>query len=404
MNNSTKIRLKNVMTPKQTHKPLKIGFVFDDSLDKPDGVQQYILSIGQWFASQGHDVHYLVGSTNRSDLRGVHSLSRNLNVKFNGNGMSIPLPTSRAMLRRFLATEAFDVLHVQVPYSPWLAGRLISASSPTTAIIGTFHIVAFSPLVTAASRFLGLYTASTISKFDEIVSVSSAAQAFARRTYHISTAIVPNAVDYQRFHEAQPLKKYEDDVVTILFLGRLVPRKGCLNLLGAVILLVQKNFVATKFRVVICGKGPQLENLEKLTRANGLDNIVEFVGFVSEADKPSYYASADIAVFPSTGGESFGIVLVEAMASGKACVLGGDNSGYSSVLETQPDLLFDRYSVEALAEKLRYYLDHADERKAMALWGATYAQQFDNAVVGQELLQRYHQALHKRRSTAIIKS
>ncbi len=387
------------MPPKP--KLLKIGFVFDDSLDKPDGVQQYILSIGDWLTAQGHEVHYLVGHTMRQDLPGVHSLSRNISVTFNGNGMSMPLPTSRRKLRSFLAAEQFDVLHVQVPYSPWLAGRLISLAPPTTAIIGTFHIVAYSPLVSAATRLLGLYTHSTIRKFDEIVSVSSAAQHFARQTYGIKTDILPNAIDYARFHMAQPMTKYAGDKLTLLFLGRLVPRKGCHLLLEAIHLL-KTRYQTADFRVLICGKGPELAKLQHYVQLHQLQSLVEFVGFVSEADKPAYYASADISIFPSSGGESFGIVLIEAMASGQAVVLGGDNSGYRSVLENQPELLFNAGDAPALANKLQHYMANSDARKTLAAWGCSYAETFDQAVVGQQLVQRYRQALQKRRPTAIL--
>jgi phosphatidylinositol alpha-mannosyltransferase len=72
---------------------LTIGFVFDDSLDKPDGVQQYVLTLGDWMKKQGHSVHYLVGATTRDDIANVHSLSRNMRVAFNGNRMSVPLPS-----------------------------------------------------------------------------------------------------------------------------------------------------------------------------------------------------------------------------------------------------------------------------------------------------------------------
>ena len=391
------------MTPKPTPSLLKIGFVFDDSLDKPDGVQQYILSIGSWLSAQGHEVHYLVGKTTRHDIAGVHSLSRNASVRFNGNGMSIPLPTSRVKLRQFLDEENFDVLHVQVPYSPWLGGRLIEAASAQTAIVGTFHIVVSSWLGIAATRALGLYTARTVARFDDIVSVSAAAQTFAQRTYDIRTDVVPNAIDYPRFKKARRLPQYTDDIPTILFLGRLVPRKGCHLLLEAVSML-KKAQPTAKFRVVVCGKGPELGNLKAFVARQQLESVVEFVGFVAEAEKPSYYASADISVFPSSGGESFGIVLVEAMASGKACVLGGDNSGYRSVLDAQPELLFAPRDAAGLAAKLHFYLNNDKQRRAKAKWGQTYAAQFDRALVGEQLLERYKQALHKRRSTAIIGS
>jgi phosphatidylinositol alpha-mannosyltransferase len=78
---------------------LKIGFVFDDSLDKPDGVQQYVLILGRWLATQGHDVHYLVGETKRTDLQNLYSLARNVNVKFNQNRMAIPLPAKLAPIK-----------------------------------------------------------------------------------------------------------------------------------------------------------------------------------------------------------------------------------------------------------------------------------------------------------------
>lgn len=382
-------------------RPRKIGFVFDDSLDKPDGVQQYILSIGRWLTSQGHDVHYLVGNTHRSDLRGVHSLSRNVAVKFNGNGMTIPLPTSRRLLRKFLAEERFDILHVQVPYSPWLAGRLISAAAPSTAIIGTFHIVANSALVNAATRLLGIYTHSTVRKFDEIVSVSRAAQKFAKQTYGINSDIVPNSIDYQRFQSVKPLARVADDRFTILFLGRLVPRKGCRILLEAITSL-RALHGDDSFRVLICGKGPELSSLQNYVRQNELEAVVDFVGFINETDKPGIYASADIAVFPSSGGESFGIVLVEAMASGRAAVLGGDNSGYRTVLEPQPDLLFDPRNPVQLADKLHFYLTDTTKRRAMASWGHEYARQFDEAIVGTELVKRYEKALQKRRTPEIL--
>lgn len=384
-------------------KPLKIGFVFDDSLDKPDGVQQYILTIGAWLASQGHDVHYLVGNTIRTDIENVHSLSRNMAVTFNGNGMTMPLPTSRRKLRSFLVAEQFDVLHVQVPYSPWLAGRLIATASPLTVIFGTFHIVAYSAMVTAASRTLGLYTRSTVKLFDEIVSVSSAAQAFAKRTYGVTSSVVPNAIDYKRFNTALPRSEFNDDVITILFLGRLVPRKGCGVLLQAVRKL-RSDHGDVAFRVLICGKGPELAQLQEYVDDNELGSVVTFVGFVSELDKPSYYASADIAVFPSSGGESFGIVLVEAMASGRAAVLAGDNSGYRSVMESRLDLLFDAHDSSALAKKLDALLTDGALRDQAAEWGKDYSRQFDASVVGHELLKRYERALHKRLATAIIRA
>ncbi len=99
--------------PKATR--LKIGFVLDDSLDSTDGVQQYMLTMGRWLQKKGHEVHYLVGHTRRPDIANIHSLSRNITVRFNQNRMSIPLGASRRHIKQVLMREQFDVLHVQMP-------------------------------------------------------------------------------------------------------------------------------------------------------------------------------------------------------------------------------------------------------------------------------------------------
>lgn len=376
---------------------LTIGLVLDTSLDPPDGVQQYVIGVGEWLRGQGHDVHYLVGETHNRDLPNVHSLSRNIHVQFNGNRTTIPLPTSKRKLRAVLRKYHFDVLHVQTPHSPFMAQPLIRCADKGTAVLGTFHIAAYNWMVTAGNQLLGWWLQPSLRRFDKIVSVSPAATSFARKTFGIETEILPNVIDYPRFHGAKPFKKYDDDTVTILFFGRLVARKGCGMLLEAIARL-QKDEELPKFRVVICGKGPEQKKLERYIVDHDLTNIVEMTGFVDEADKPHYYASADISVFPSSGGESFGIVLLEAMASGKAAVLAGDNPGYRSVMEPRSELIFDPLDADALAKLLSRYVRDQALRKSAAAWGAAYTRQFDESAVGAKLLEMYREALRKRRA------
>jgi phosphatidylinositol alpha-mannosyltransferase len=377
---------------------LKIGFVLDDGLDKPDGVQQYILTVGRWLQIQGHQVRYLVGQTSRTDIAGVHSMSRNIRVRFNGNRLTMPLPTSKRRLHKFLQDEQFDILHIQVPYSPFMGHRLIIAADPEqTAIVGTFHVAPNNSLVSIGNRALGIWLGRSLKRFDTMLSVSSTAADFARRTFGVASEISPNVIDYKRFHDAKPLKKYDDGRLTILYLGRLVPRKGCLVLLQAAAQLAKRQDLPP-FRVVICGGGPLEQKLRKYAADNGLAGSVEFAGFVSEADKPRYYASADISVFPSSGGESFGIVLLEAMASGHSAIIAGDNPGYRSVLANRPELLFDPRSIDALAAKLAEYIRDDPLRKEIQRWGAGFTKDFDVNVVGRQLLEVYGRALHKRRN------
>jgi len=366
---------------------MKIGFVFDDTLDKNDGIQQYMFSLERWLKDQGHEVHYLVGQTTRSDIPNVHSLSRNIKVQFNGNRLSIPLGASKRNVRALLDREKFDVLHVQVPYHPLMAGRIINAARRTdTAVIGTFHVAPYSRLVTLGAYALGVWSKPTLKKFDKIVSVSTAAADLARKTFRIQTDIVPNVFDYPRFRDAAPFERYRDGIKTIVFLGRLVPRKGCMQLLKSVAEL--KN---TNFRVVICGAGPLEAQLKAYVATHNLADKIEFVGRVSEEDKPRYLASADISVFPSSAGESFGIVLIEAMASGRGAVLGGNNPGYATVLGGQPDQLFATTSVPELTQKLEHLLSDDAARQQAAAWGKQESAQYDVALVGQKLVYIYKQ-------------
>jgi phosphatidylinositol alpha-mannosyltransferase len=376
-------------------KKLKIGYVLDDGLDKPDGVQQYILSVGEWMRKRGHDVHYLVGQTKRTDLTNVHSLSHNVGVRSNGgNRLTIPLPTSSRKLSRFLREQQFDVLHVQVPYSPMMGARLIKRADANTAIVGTFHIAPYSSLTTAGTKLLRIWTRSSLRRFDAMLSVSDAAREFARRTFRIETKVVPNTIDFGWFHAAKPFKEYQDKRLTVLFLGRLVPRKGCQTLLAAVNELAHRKNIPN-FRVVICGRGSEEQKLRHYVNKFGLEKLVEFKGFISEQDKPRYLASSDVSVFPSSGGESFGIVLLEAMASGKAAVLAGDNPGYRSVIGKKSDQLFDTQNIHQLASRLERLLADKAYRQETAKWGAEFAESFDVNIVGRKLERVYRQALHK---------
>lgn len=363
---------------------MKIGLVFDDSLDSTDGVAQYVLALGDWLTSQGHKVHYLVGETHRTDLPNLHSLSRNVRVTFNGNKLGMPLPAPLKPIKKLLATEQFDVLHVMMPYSPLLAGRILHQAPASVRIVGTFHIAPYSGLATLGAKLLGIWCRPTLRRFNQVVSVSSAAKEFTRKTFGIDSKVVPNMFDYATFAGAKPMPDLQKP--TIVFLGRLVARKGCQKLLEAAAQLAKNG---QEFQLIVCGDGELRGQLENYVRANQLEKQVTFAGRVPEADKARYLASSDISVFPSSSGESFGIVLLEAMASGQAAVLGGDNPGYRTVLGGNPELLFPATDSQALAQKIMELLHNAKKQKELAAWGQQEAKKYDKAVVGPQILELY---------------
>jgi phosphatidylinositol alpha-mannosyltransferase len=178
-------------------------------------------------------------------------------------------------------------------------------------------------------------------------------------------------------------------------LGRLVERKGCMQLLKALDLLNQKHRLGN-VRVLICGKGELREELEKYAHDKKLGGVVHFVGFVTEQEKANYLATAQIAVFPSMGGESFGIVLVEAMAAGSEVVLGGNNPGYRSVLGERPKQLVKATNTKLFAASLQYYMSSTKPRETAYKWQQEAVKQYDVAVVGKNIIDIYKASVAKR--------
>jgi phosphatidylinositol alpha-mannosyltransferase len=369
---------------------LKVGLVFDDSLDSTDGVAQYVKTVGSWLTSQGHEAVYLVGQTQIDNWDGgkVYSLSRNICVKFNGNRLSMPLLPRVNLIDKVLKKQNFDVLHVMLPCSPLMAGRVVAAADKQTAIVGTFHIFPSGRLSSYGSRLLRLLLYPTLHRFDSIVSVSQPALEFARQAYGIQSTILPNPVNVNTFAKKQKTQSKDKRIV---FLGRLVPRKGCRQLIDAFALLSKQHDDA---RLEIAGSGPQAATLKKMVSDKGLEEKVKFLGYIDEKEKPNLLASATIACFPSLYGESFGIVLIEAMAAG-AVVLGGDNPGYRSVLNDQPVLLVDPNDTVKFADRLDQLLTDVKLRKQVLSWQSRAVRRYDIGTVGAQIVSEYISSIAK---------
>jgi phosphatidylinositol alpha-mannosyltransferase len=370
---------------------MKIALVLDDSLDRPDGVQQYVLSVGRYLASVGHDVHYVCSSATRTDLgQALHSLVGNFHVSFNGNGLSIPRVASRRVLREFVERERFDVFHVQTPHSPLFSARLVRQArrvqGRAVTIVGTFHILPNGRIASLGTRLLGLVLRHNLRAFDRFCAVSAPAAEFARRVFGIDPRVIgiPISVDLLAAAGAEGrASRVGSTRLHLAFLGRLVQRKGALEFVDAVAALEPP--VRDRVRVTIAGRGPLAADIERAVDAHNLQAIVEMPGFVPEADKAAFYGAADIAVFPATGGESFGIVLTEAMASGSGVVVGGDNPGYRSVLGDSTDVLVDPADTAAFAAALARLIADPSLRASIRTDQEARVREFDVAVVGPKI-------------------
>lgn len=371
--------------PKNSEK-ISVGFLFDDSLDSNDGVAQYVKALGARFSANGHNVTYLVGqSQTKSWASGqVISLSKNINVKFNGNRLSMPIYSSKKQIKKVLQENHFDVVHVQVPYSPLMAAKVIKQLPASTVVVGTFHIFPSGFVSRVGSRLLRVVLRPSIKRFDRMLSVSLPAQDFAAKDYKLKSQISPNVVSVKGFENSTQTKKD-----TIVFLGRLVPRKGCLHLIKAFETL-KKDMPDAK--LIIGGKGPQQKQLQNYVKSKNIDGV-SFAGFVAEEDKPAFLAQASVACFPSLGGESFGIVLTEAMAAGAGVVLGGDNPGYRSVLGEKKELLIDPHNTPEFAARLKLLLTNDNLASELHAWQTSSVKQYDVGKVGAELIQLYRELI-----------
>lgn len=382
----------------------RIAFVFDDTLDVLDGVQQHIVTLGKELSRRGHDVHYLVGQTEHSPVPHTHVMSRNVMVRANGNRMRIPLPASRQLIARTLAEGDFDILHVQAPYSPFMAGRVLRAAAPDTGVVATYHIAVSDPFSAIGGLALGAINTHTHRRIDEVIAVSDVAARYAAITAHTTARVIANPVDVRMMRErasAAGTSESDDGSMAphIVFLGRFVKRKGADIVLDAIDYGEHHRLFPAGTHVTMAGKGPLLEECKR--RATGFTTPVSFPGFIEESAKPALLRSADVAVFPATGGESFGIVLLEAIASGATVTLAGDNPGYHSTLLGDTDALFPvqgRDTARILAERIARAIDDAAWAKQVHVREELLLDRYDVRTIADQVEQVYAQAIAKRRT------
>lgn len=373
---------------------LSIAFLYDDTLDSSDGVAQYVKRLGKFYSQQGHSVSYLVGQTKINNWSGgrVYSLARNLKVSWGGNRLSISLFPKLNRITKVLADNDFDIIHVQVPYSPFMAQPVINRSGEKTVVVGTVHVFPANKLAILGSKILKVIYGRSLKRFDHIASVSRAAQSYAKEAFGLETVISPNIVDLSEFETKESQSAAERKIV---FLGRLVERKGVQYLIQAFAGIAADH---TDVKLVIAGDGVQRDKLEGLVKKHNLKDQIDFLGYASEEQKVQVLSGAEIACFPSLYGESFGIVLIEAMAAGAGVVVGGDNPGYRTVLEATPQALVNPKDVDSFSKSLMDFLDNPKLAKKIHTIQQAEVAKYDIHKVGSEWLKLYLQLIAKRRS------
>jgi phosphatidyl-myo-inositol alpha-mannosyltransferase len=376
--------------PKASAQPLKIGIVSPYGYPHPGGVNEHVRHSYDALREMGHDVWIITSKYGKERVDEGHVIRLGTGWAFPANGSMGRVTLGwrfKQQARGLLAEHRFDILHFHEPFVPFLSPTVLDQSD--TANVATFHAFGgFSPSYWVGKWFAGQLAA----KLDGRIAVSGAARHFISRYFPGDYQIIPNGVDLARYAEAQPFEELRDGTVNILFVGRLEERKGLIHLLKAYNRLRKRHIDA---RLLVVGSGPKLREYRRYV---GLRQIrdVEFVGRVSDEAKARYFASADIFCAPATGQESFGIVLLEAMAAGVP-IVASDIHGYKNVVQRGVQgLLVEPRNHRALAAAL-YALAHDPEKRLrMGEAGRAKAPEYSWDSVTERVVELYREVLRDR--------
>ncbi len=315
--------------------------------------------------------------------------------------MSFCLGMVEDPVEEFLKKAKLDILHVHEPLAPFLNWQLLDSSK--TVNIATFH--SNYPPGESINNWRFIFKPIEphyIKKIDGSIVVSEVAKKCWWEFFVGKGTVIPNGVELTRFNpKVEPYGKYRDGKVNILFVGRLEPRKGILDLLRAFNGMIRNvEEVRRKVRLLIVGSGPSGYRAKLFVNQHGLSRNVVFEGRVSDKALPRYYAAADIFCSPAVGGESFGIVLLEAMASGKPIVCYA-NDGYKEVMRNYPweEALVETKNVFGLANSLLGLIENKKMREKLGKWGIKEARRYRWDKVAKEVLKFYRKVLKKKGKT-----
>lgn len=376
---------------------MKILQVCPYDFDAGGGVKSHVMDLSIELRKHGHTVKIIAPggdglNTHGDVIRIGESYKFGVNrTTLNLTGLSF---NDLRELKEFLNREQFDVIHYHEIWVPFLPMNILHLSKSANVV--TFH---GTPPDTIGSKIIEatlmpFYGTLTFDYFDKVITVSHAPIPYLRKVYDGEFEIIPNGIDLTVFNpENKPFEKYLDGKINILFLGRLDKRKGVLYLLKAFNQLKQK---CSNVRLLIAGDGDQRDDVEEYIDENNLKDV-EVLGYVDEKDKPRYFATCDIFCSPAIEGESFGIVLLEAMATKKP-VVAYANPGYKEVLKGKgADLLVEPKDIGGLSKTLELLVRSEDLRNAYSEWGVKEVHQYQWNYIYDKIIKVYNEAITEKK-------
>jgi phosphatidyl-myo-inositol alpha-mannosyltransferase len=374
---------------------VKVGLVCPYTWDVPGGVQEHIMGLAEALIDLGHQVSVISPADDDAPLPAyVVPAGRAVPVPYNGSVARLAFGfLSASRVRRWLKEGGFDVLHVHEPAAPSLS--LLACWVADGPIVATVHTaIPRSRVMHAAEPILQ----SALEKISGRIAVSEAARTTLVEHFGGDAVLIPNGVSVRKFEKADPLPGWPGSGGALGFLGRMdEPRKGFSILLRAFEILAPQR---PGLRLLVAGHGDADEALAKTPSA--LRDRIVMLGQVSDADKVRVYHSVDVFCAPNTGGESFGIVLAEAMAAG-APIVASDLDAFRKVLRRgQAGELFPAGNAAELAAAAARLLDHPELRAGLSAAASAAVRVYDWPVVARDVVRVYEAVVPAAGRVAVV--
>ena len=363
---------------------LRIGIVCPYGWDTPGGVQNHVRDLAEFLIEAGHNVSVLAPVIDESVLPPyVVNAGKPISIPYNGAVARVLFgPIAFARVRQWIASGNFDILHLHEPAIPSIS--LLACWAAEGPMVGTFHAAAKHQKVIYA---IGPILEPAIEKLSARIAVSEAARLTLTNHLETDAVVIPNGIYAKRYANGVRQDKWSGN--TIGFIGRFEePRKGLQVLLDALPIIAR---FAPDVRVLVAGPGDSQEVLKSIDPQ--LRHRFEFLGRISEREKADFMSSVAIYVAPNTGGESFGIILAEALAGG-ACVVASDIAAFDSLLGGgEFGALFTSEDSTDLAKIVIDLLRDESKRNELSVKGKAHAQIFDWEVVADQIFSIYEMAM-----------